>query len=241
MSMDLPSLIFTVIVYIVLAIFLVGFIARIWIFAKTPAPLKITLTPAPIEAKGVWLRMFQEVFLFKSLFKSHKIIWLAGYIFHVGLALVFIKHLRFFFVGTPSIIQSFVAYEMFPGIIMLVGLAFLFVLRMVIDRTFYISILTDYFLLVLLTAIALSGVVMKYFLRADVIYVKRFLVGIMSFNPAPMPTDLSFLVHFSFVLILFLYFPFSKLMHAGGIFFSPTRNQIDNSRDKRHITPWAAS
>ncbi len=35
-----------------------------------------------------------------------------------------------------------------------------------------------------------------------------------------------------------MYFPFSKLMHAGGVFFSPSRNQRDNVRDQRHVNPW---
>jgi len=34
-------------------------------------------------------------------------------------------------------------------------------------------------------------------------------------------------------------FPISKLLHAPGIFFSPTRNQTDDSRERRHIAPWA--
>ena len=34
------------------------------------------------------------------------------------------------------------------------------------------------------------------------------------------------------------YFPFSKLMHAAGIFFSPTRNMPNNSRAVRHVNPW---
>jgi hypothetical protein len=46
-----------------------------------------------------------------------------------------------------------------------------------------------------------------------------------------------FLLHFSLIMLLLIYFPFSKLMHAIGIFFSPTRNQIDNSRIKRW-GPW---
>ena len=33
-------------------------------------------------------------------------------------------------------------------------------------------------------------------------------------------------------------FPISKLLHAPGVFFSPTRNQIDNPREKRHISAW---
>ena len=144
-------------------------------------------------------------------------------------------------VSQAAIIDSFVAYEMFPGIIMLTGLVFLFVLRLAIDRTFYVSIATDYLLIILLMAVAISGVIMKYFIRADVINVKRFMIGIISFHPAPMPNELSFLVHFSLVMILFLYFPFSELMHVGGIFFSPTKNQADNPREKKHGNPWAAS
>jgi hypothetical protein len=37
-----------------------------------------------------------------------------------------------------------------------------------------------------------------------------------------------------------LVFPFSKLLHAPGVFFSPTRNQTDNPRSVRHVAPWAA-
>ena len=40
------------------------------------------------------------------------------------------------------------------------------------------------------------------------------------------------------VSVLFAYFPFSKLMHLGGVFLSPTRNLVNNSRIKRHINPW---
>ena len=31
----------------------------------------------------------------------------------------------------------------------------------------------------------------------------------------------------------------SKLLHAPGLFFSPTRNQTDTARDQRHIADWA--
>jgi hypothetical protein len=41
------------------------------------------------------------------------------------------------------------------------------------------------------------------------------------------------------VAILMIIFPISKLLHAPGVFFSPTRNQMDNSRERRHIASWA--
>jgi len=37
-----------------------------------------------------------------------------------------------------------------------------------------------------------------------------------------------------------LVFPISKLLHAPGLFFSPTRVQIDNPREVRHVSGWTA-
>ena len=39
------------------------------------------------------------------------------------------------------------------------------------------------------------------------------------------------LVHLALVALLMIVFPISKLMHAPGLFFSPTRNQADTSRE----------
>jgi len=51
--------------------------------------------------------------------------------------------------------------------------------------------------------------------------------------------DFPLIVHLLLVAVLMILFPFSKLLHVPGIFFSPTRNQVDNPREKRHIAPWA--
>jgi hypothetical protein len=47
-------------------------------------------------------------------------------------------------------------------------------------------------------------------------------------------------MHLCFVCALLAWFPASKLMHAGGIFMSPTRNLANSSRMKRHINLWSA-
>lgn len=226
--------------YAALAVFTVGFLLKIWKYARTPAPLRISLTPAPTTSGGVVLRMVQEVGLFKSLFKSNRIIWLGGYIFHLALAIALIKHIRLFYMNTPGFLNYIATYEMYVGYAMLGALGLLLLLRLVIDRHAYISVMTDYLLLLLLMAIALTGVIMKYFIRVDIANIKVFSIGIISMNPQPLPTgEPILLVHLTLVLLLLMYFPFSKLMHAGGVFFSPTRNQIDNPRNTRHVNPWA--
>ena len=80
---------------------------------------------------------------------------------------------------------------------------------------------------------------MKLVNPTDIGMVTAFFHGLKYFNWQPLPADFILLLHLSSVILLMIIFPISKLMHAPGVFFSPTHNQIDNSREKRHIAPWA--
>ena len=48
-------------------------------------------------------------------------------------------------------------------------------------------------------------------------------------------------MHLTLVALLMIVFPISKLLHAPGVFFSPTRNQADDPREARHLAGWAAA
>jgi nitrate reductase gamma subunit len=73
-----------------------------------------------------------------------------------------------------------------------------------------------------------------------VVAVKAFFLGLMVADWQPLPADAVLYVHLALVALLMLIFPFSKLLHAPGVFFSPTRNQADNPREIRHLSAWAA-
>ena len=77
-------------------VLVVGVARKIIQYARTPAPLKIPTTPAPVNQAGVVLRLFREVVFFESLFKSTKWTWIFGWMFHVALLLVLLRHLRYF-------------------------------------------------------------------------------------------------------------------------------------------------
>lgn len=234
------TVLFVILAYLAATVFIVGFLAKVWKYATTPAPLKIPQTPAPVTAAGVPVRVLSEVVIFKSLFKSNRVIWLLGYMFHIGLLLAITKHLRFFFDSMPYLLKYITTFEMYAGLIMMGGLLLLLLMRFVVDRYLYISVMTDFFLLILLISIAGTGLITKHFLRVDITQVKQFVMGLVAFNPQSFPTEPIFVIHFILVLTLLIYFPFSKLMHAAGVFFSPTRNQVDNPREKRLVTPWAS-
>ncbi len=234
--------------YFATILLVVGVAYRIYEYAKVPAPLNIATTPAPTTVSGVWFRMFREVALFESLFKSNKWIWIFGYMFHVGLLLVLLRHIRYFVNPqlVPDLFWLGVAYIQpigkYAGFAMIAGLLGLAVRRMVVNRVRYISSPSDYLMLLLLILIGLSGMTMQYVDRTDIVSVKNFFMSLAYLNLfdwQPLPDSLPLLIHLALVLLLMIIFPYSKLLHAPGIFFSPTRNQVDNPREKRRLAPWA--
>jgi nitrate reductase gamma subunit len=236
----MASIVFAILFYFATLLFVVGLLYRIGTYARTPAPLKIPTTPAPTTTGGVVLRMTREVVFFESLFKSNLWIWGLGMMFHASLALVIMRHLRYFTEpvwGWVALIQPF---GMYAGITMLLGLGGLWGRRLFVERIRYISTPSDHLMLLLLMGIAASGLMMKFVMHTDVIAVKGYFLGLMHLNVQALPADLLLFVHLSLVAALLIVFPFSKLLHAPGVFFSPTRNQTDNPREQRHLSAWAA-
>jgi nitrate reductase gamma subunit len=225
-----------------------GVIRKIIQYARTPAPLKIPTTPAPVTQGGVVLRMAYEVVFFNSLFKSSKWTWIFGWLFHLSLLLAFIRHLRYIIApdGMFGFLWPLVSLELvqtagkYAGYAMVIGLLGLLGRRIFVDRVRYISSPSDYLWLVLLLAIAVSGLLMSFVSPVDIVQLKAFALGLIYFDWQPLPSDPILLTHLTLVLILMVLLPVSKILHAPGVFFSPTRNQVDNPREKRHLAPWAA-
>ena len=96
------------------------------------------------------------------------------------------------------------------------------------------------FWLILLLLIGFSGLMMTLLVHTDIVLVKQYFTGLLGFSIGELPMDLPLIVHLLLVAVLMILFPFSKLLHVPGLFFSPTRNQVDNPREKRHLAPWAA-
>ncbi|MBI5675542.1 MAG: sulfate reduction electron transfer complex DsrMKJOP subunit DsrM [Nitrospirae bacterium] len=217
----------------------------------------------PDSTFDVVVRMALEVFLFRTLFRnlkaetregrvaygSDKWLWLAGLALHVTFFVVLLRHLRFFmepvpfFVNLTDSLDGFMQvgtpHLLITGVVLLLAAVYLFFRRISIPQVRYISLPADYFPLFLIMSIAISGILMRYFTKVDLVRIKALTMGLVTIGPVE--TDgigAIFFVHIFLISILLAYFPFSKLMHMGGVFLSPTRNMANNSRIKRHINPW---
>ena len=159
------------------AILVIGLARKIYVFAKTPAPLKIPTTPAPTAQTGVVLRMFREVAFFESLFKSTKWTWIFGWVFHMALFAVLFRHLRYFQdpvwfpVAWTSSLFKYLAFGM------IVGLLGLWARRLFVDRVKYITVPSDHLMLLLLLLIGISGALTTFVTHTDVVAVKAFFLG----------------------------------------------------------------
>jgi len=237
--MSTLTVIYALLLYAATVILIAGLVYRINRYARTPSPLKIPTTPAPTTAPGVVVRMLGEVVLFTSLFKASKPTWLFGWLFHFGMLVVLLGHLRYFIDPVWAWVAMVQQVGVYAGSIMLVGLAGLWLRRVVVDRVRYISAPSDHLMLVLLAAIAATGLAMRTVSHTDIVAVKGFVLGLLVFDWQPIPADGLLLTHLALVALLMIVFPVSKLLHAPAVFFSPTRVQVDNAREKRHVTSWA--
>jgi nitrate reductase gamma subunit len=239
--MSALTITYALLFYAATAVLVVGLALRIRLYLRTPAPLKIPTTPAPTSGTGVALRMAREVLWFESLFKSNKWTWGFGWLFHAALLLVLLRHVRYFQepVWTPIVAVQF--FGTYAGFAMAAGLAGLWARRFLVDRVRYISTPSDHLHLALLLAIAGSGLAMRFVAHTDIVALKAFMLGLMRLDWQPLPADPLLLLHLTLVALLMFVFPISKLLHAPGLFFSPTRYQVDNPREARHVAAWATA
>jgi nitrate reductase gamma subunit len=219
---------------------------------------------SPYTAGEAAMRMALEILLFRSLFRNNRVglreggrlvyseekfLWLGALAFHWSLLVIVLRHLRlfvepvpgfvlglqgmdgFFQVGSPVL---FLTDAILPG-----ALIYLLLRRLLSPQLRHLSLFTDYLALCLLLGLAATGILMRYFLKIDVLPVKEITLGLVTFSPrVPQGVGPLFFAHMLIVSALLAYFPFSKLMHMAGVFLSPTRNLPNDSRRKRHINAW---
>jgi nitrate reductase gamma subunit len=238
--MSTITVIYALLLYAATLILIAGLAYRVNRYARTPSPLKIPTTPAPTTVSGVVVRMLGELTLFTSLFKASKPTWIFGWLFHFGLLLVLLGHLRYFIEPVWGWVAMAQQIGVYAGSAMLVGLAGLWLRRIVVDRVRYISAPSDHLMLALLMAIAATGLAMRTVSPTDIVALKGFVLGLLAFDWQPLPADGLLMTHLALVALLMIVFPVSKLLHAPAVFFSPTRVQVDDPREKRHLAPWAA-
>jgi len=234
--------------YLSVAVFLIGMGWRWWVWLRTPVPLKIVLTPAPQNASGVVRRLAEEILGFRSVFEADRLLWIPAWLFHVSLLWLLAGHVCGLVI--PDYTESFLLLDdtQFERLAQVAGsivggLAFaallcLLLRRLAAERLRWISTFSDYFALVLLLLILGTGNHLRFMGGLDLAQARAFVSGWLALRPVAAPANPVFLAHVLFVSALLIFIPFSKLVHlGGGALFSPTLNQRNDPRERRHLNP----
>jgi len=219
---------------------------------------------SPYTSGGVVKRLALDILFFRPLLKNEKVeieaphrllfktstlLWLGALAFHWSLLIIILRHLRFFLEPVPtvlvvlqrldSILQNLMPIIYISDVVILIALAYLLLRRVIFPQVRYISLPSDYFVLLGIAGIVISGILMRLIYKVDLVQVKEWIMAMIRFRPVPPKgVNLLFYIHLFFVSLLLAYFPLSKLMHMPGIFLSPTKNLRNTSRNDRHINPW---
>ncbi len=219
---------------------------------------------SPYTMGGLVGRMALEILFFRTLlrndrtelkrkeklvYSSSRYLWLGAMLFHWSLLLILFRHMRFF---TEPVLPGIGSVQMLDGIFqvklqalfltdigVIVALAYLLWRRLSSAQLRVISLPADYFALMLLIGIVASGILMRQFFLVDIVRIKELAMNLTALSfTVPAGIGTLFYVHLFLACVLFAYFPFSKLMHSAGVFLSPTRNLLNDSRARRHVNPW---
>ncbi|HET6421386.1 MAG TPA: respiratory nitrate reductase subunit gamma [Geobacteraceae bacterium] len=217
--------------YLAFAVFLCGTVLRIADWFAKPVPFQLTLFPAPRGKLGGAAAVLREFVFCNTLFRENRLLWVWVWSFHLSLVMIIAGHvLGIYFLrsqfslfgaapGTSAVLSVTLGATM--GTVMTVSLIALLCRRIFIPETRKLSEPLAWFDLMLLLAVALSGLAMYLpGYHADLVAVRTFMKGLLTLHPEKLPTNPVFVIHFSLVIFLVLYFPFSQLIHSAGFFIN---------------------
>ena len=203
-----------------------GLLYRIRLWWKLPSP-QMTLFPAPTPGAETFFGVLKATFFFPALFRSDRLLWVGSWVFHATLALILIGHLR---VGTdfPALWQALginadamsALVGGLAGVVIFLAALLLTARRFMLPRVMEVSQTGDFLALFFLLAVILTGNAMRLQGHFDLHLTRDYFAGLILLQAPMPPLNGWFLVHFLMSQILFLYLPFSKLLHLGGIFFT---------------------
>ncbi|UCE97598.1 MAG: respiratory nitrate reductase subunit gamma [Dehalococcoidia bacterium] len=223
-----------ILVYVGVAIFILGIAFRIYQWFKVKrSSVKLGMFPKPKNRWARGFKLFKDTFFYPQVMGVDPVMWVFVLLLHIGGIAAFIGHLRLFneftFIANALGDEGMARFAAWSGgtigIILLVSVTYLIMRRF---KSPYkdLSIPEDYLLLVLVLVILLFGNHLRFFGDVHVADYREYIHSLLAFRPAfpeaivESSTKWVLVSHVLTSNLLFIYFPFSKLIHSVGTFAS---------------------
>ena len=212
--------------FITAAVFFGGLAYRVVRWRRIPRASVSLVVPPGSRSVGQTLReIVTEVVTFRRVFKGSKVLWVVSWLFHLSIFVFVLGHFRLFMefmwlwnlLGlTPEQVDLLAfAGGGASGTVFMLGLMALLVRRLMMPVR-SLSVPGDYYLLLLLLAIAISGNYMRFLMHIDLEPYRAFFSNLFHLRLGVPVENMIFVSHFLLVQVFLIYFPFSKLVHVIG-------------------------
>jgi len=221
-----------IMVYVAIAIFILGMIYRVYQWLGAPkARLKTGVFPKPDSGAARWGQVAVDSLTFPQALKADRTIWTFTILFHFALLGAFVGHLRLVHEFTPLLNllgpEGMDQFALWSGGVMggllIVALVY-YLLRRLTSPYKEISVPEDFILLFLLILVVVMGDHMRFIGKIHAADYRIYFQSLLAFKPAfpkvlaDSSTKWALVFHILFANLLIIYFPFSKLVHVIATF-----------------------
>ncbi len=147
-----------------------------------------------------------DVIFLTRLYRVNKALWAGEWLMHMSLIFIAIRHLRYILYPVPEVIVRLQNAGIYAGYVLPLSLVYILVMKMWIQKKPYFST-QNFFLLILLAIISVTGILMKNVFRPDVTGIKDFMLSILAFLPVRLPDNMLFGIHFNITLVFLMSIP----------------------------------
>lgn len=155
---------------------------------------------------GTVCRAAGDLLLFTRLLRTNGALWFGEWLFHGSLLLVLLRHLRYVLDPVPGWVWAVQPWGVVAGYLLPCSLVLIMVIRFLTRRELYSS-RANLLLLAALLVISVSGVLMRAVWRTDLVGIKEFLMGALTFAPSPWPGGVLSTLHMVLFLAIVPYLP----------------------------------
>jgi len=147
-----------------------------------------------------------DIAVLRRLLVVNPALWIGEWIFHASLFLIILRHLRYF----TDVAPPWVLWAQMPGwiagFLLPIALAYILGIRLLTGQERFSS-KANLLTLINVFFIGATGLLMSTKYPVDLVAVKLFALGIVTFSPSSPPQSTLLMVHLALVLGLILYIP----------------------------------
>jgi len=198
------GILLTLSTYAVLGIFFIllcGKLLTLWKAARTVRGY----APSPPFTPRLVMKVAGDILFLSRLLNTNDLLWIGEWLFHCTFVLVVLRHLVFFLSPVPGWVAFLQPFGIFAGYLLPLSLIYILTVKLNREEGYFPSY--NFFLLILLLLLSMTGILLRTVFKADLVAVKGFVVGILRLSPQSVPLDFLFVIHFSLVLVFIFYVP----------------------------------